>query len=402
MKKIGLLFSILFIFIIYHAWFSFGVSSSGDSGYYYPSVFNERINFLYAWMPERGNGMGGIYYPLLWSGLGVALPLFLFGQLFDSWSFIEKIAYYYPFLLVGFMSSFFLFQKLFPKNNFSFLSPFIFLTNTYILMVIGGGQLLIGLSYAISPFIIWKSMHLINKILEKKYSFRKDIFSSVLLGLVFSIQVLLDVRLLYITIFAIILYSLLGLFLHRCYKQSLQLLFFIFLLPLCIVSLLHSFWILPTILTHQNPIQQLNIVSSTQTVQFLSFATLENTLGFLHPNWYENIFGKVSFMQPIFLLLPIFAYISLLFLDKKNKDNRSYFENIYIIFFALLGLVGAFFAKGSMDPFGSIYLWLFIHFPGFNLFRDPTKWYLLIALSYTVLIPYTIEKIYSVIKESKK
>ena len=68
-----------------------------------------------------------------------------------------------------------------------------------------------------------------------------------------------------------------------------------------------------------------------------------------------------------------------------------------IRFFLILSLLGVFLAKGSNEPFGQIYIWLFEHIPGFVMFRDPTKWYMLIAVSYSVLIPYSIYKIVNII-----
>jgi hypothetical protein len=173
-----------------------------------------------------------------------------------------------------------------------------------------------------------------------------------------------------------------------------------YVLPSIFLSLLHAFWILPTVLVHANINSEFgSVFTSTNAVQYFSFAKFENTLGLLHPNWPENIFGKTYFMRPEFLLLPILAFGSLLFikpLEKLREQNRS------ILFFVLLGLVGIFLAKGAQDPFGGVYLWMFDHVPGFVMFRDPTKWYLLIALSYSVLIPFTLSKIYGWLQTKTK
>src|SRR6185503_16152979 len=56
---------------------------------------------------------------------------------------------------------------------------------------------------------------------------------------------------------------------------------------------------------------------------------------------------------------------------------------------------GAFLAKGANDPFGGVYIWMFEHIPGFIMFRDPTKWYVLIAFAYAVLIPFSIWRIHN-------
>ncbi|EKD86147.1 MAG: hypothetical protein ACD_37C00447G0001, partial [uncultured bacterium] len=115
------------------------------------------------------------------------------------------------------------------------------------------------------------------------------------------------------------------------------------IIPFFITFLLNSYWIIPTLVLRINPLYDLGqIYTSFGAVKFFSFATLENTISLLHPNWPENLFGKVSFMKPEFLIIPILAYSSLLFI--KNIETKI---KKYIIFFAVLGLVGAFLAKGA-------------------------------------------------------
>jgi hypothetical protein len=163
-----------------------------------------------------------------------------------------------------------------------------------------------------------------------------------------------------------------------------------------LTALLHSFWILPALLIHQNAFTQLGGVTPTiDSVTYFSFAKFENAISLLHPNWPENIFGKTYFMKPEFLILPLLAFMSIFFV-KKEKQNKL------ILYFILLGIFGAFLAKGSQDPFGNIYLWMFQHLPGFFLFRDSTKWYTLVAISYAILIPFSIRSVYKFLKNKKK
>ncbi|MDP2637657.1 MAG: hypothetical protein Q8P26_01185, partial [Candidatus Levybacteria bacterium] len=129
-----------------------------------------------------------------------------------------------------------------------------------------------------------------------------------------------------------------------------------------------------------------------------SFAKFEQTISLLHPYWPENIFGKVGFMKPEFLILPVLAYTGLFFINGLKKLR----EKKYILFFFLLGLLGAFLAKGTNGLFGGVYLWLFLHFPGFIMFRDPTKWYALISISYSILMPFTVWKIYEWLRLKSK
>jgi hypothetical protein len=122
--------------------------------------------------------------------------------------------------------------------------------------------------------------------------------------------------------------------------------------------------------------------SGSGNFKFFSFADFSHALSLLHPNWPENIFGKVYFLDPKFLILPLIAFSSLLFVKNKN-----------ILYFALISLFGIFLAKGANPPFGEINSWFFSHVPGMSMFRDPTKWYVLIVLGYSILIPYSLKEI---------
>ncbi len=204
-----------------------------------------------------------------------------------------------------------------------------------------------------------------------------------------------ELRIAYVTLSALVIYFLLNvkrLIIGKDLEEIFVNISYIFIIPFVVSGLLHFFWVLPLLVFHQNPAQQLgSAYNSTEAVKFFSFAKLEDAIGLLHPNWPENIFGKVEFLKSEFLFLPILAFGSLLFIKKEAKEKK------YILFFAILGLLGAFLAKGANEPFGGIYLWLFQNIPGFVMFRDPTKWYTLVAISYSILIPFSIWNIYGIL-----
>lgn len=387
-KYLCLLFSGILLFLIFKAWFFPGLITGGDFVPYFKSMYSNNSIFLYAWDFKGGIGLGGFVAPLLWIYFSIGIPLTILGKVLGfDWTIIERVYYLFPFLIISLFSSLFLFRKIFPKKNIlSLFSCLIFVLNTYILMIISGGQIAgIGMAYAFLPLVF---LSFINAMETSKSSFKL----SLVFGLLLSLQLLFDIRIAYITLIALFIYWLI-LNLEKKNKNYLIKSFsFCFLFAGILSLLLHAFWILPTVIYHQNPLQELGSAYSTiGAVQFFSFAKFENTISLLHPNWPENIFGKVYFMRPEFLLLPILAFASLFFVNK-TKDLRL---KSYVLFFALLALVGAFLAKGANDPFGGIYLWLFGHFPGFMMFRDPTKWYTLIAISYSVLIPFTIWKVFT-------
>lgn len=246
-----------------------------------------------------------------------------------------------------------------------------------------GGQLLVALGYAISPIVLYLFIRLVDR---GKFLLR-DIVSSALL---LSLQIMFDIRMGYITLAAVGLYILYVLIVDKRYLvvEGLSLALSLVVVGI-IVVLMNAIWLLPMMFAHINPLQELGGAFTTKNaVKFFSFAQLENSMSLLHPNWPENLFGKVYFMRFEFVIVPLLSFSSLLFLKKTEAQERR-----YILFFALLGLVGSFLGKGANDPFGSVYQWLFDHVPGFIMFRDPTKWYLMTALSYLVLISFTVKKL---------
>jgi hypothetical protein len=324
-----------------------------------------------AWDPSLNTGLGTSSLSTMWitSYLNVTA---LLGSVGFSWAAIGIFCWLLPIILIAFFSSSILFGYLFPQHKkFLFLAGLIYLINTYFLSLIGGGQLGVAFGYAFFPLVILSAIRLLrNPILS----------NSILVGLISSFQILFDPRLFYISIVTIIFLSP---FIIDSLRISRKNLFFIVIVPILLIFLVHCYWIVPLLFSQKTALPQQ--ISTIDSFKFFSFADFSHALSFLHPNWPENIFGKVYFLQPQFLLIPIFAIAGFLF--KKEIYMKKHYG------FVLLLFLGVFLAKGTNDPFGTINESLFRNVPGMTLFRDSTKFYMLIALSYAFLIPITISKI---------
>lgn len=373
----GILVSI--VFLVFRNWFITSEIIGGDWPYFFPENLREVKLFPPLWTSYRGNGVGGIN-PLLNLYLFQAVLVVPFVQWFGlSWNTVYKFGWFGLFLFLSVVSSRRLIRILFRTllNLWrEVLGITIFLTNTYVLMLVGGGQLGVALAYSVAPLVLAQFMELI-----KSGNFKRSIIA----GLVLTVQAMFDPRIAYITMVGVGLY-----YIFNLKAQNLKLLFInlflVFGMPSLVTLGLHAFWILPLVKSGFGLEGLGGVLAGTGMAKFLSFASFSNTISLLHPNWPENIFGKTYFMRPGFLLVPLLAYSSLLFVNnQKSRKN--------ILFFSLLALLGAFLAKGANPPFGGIYLWLFRHVPGFVLFRDPTKFYLLVVLPYSVLIPYALCKL---------
>lgn len=345
-----------------------------------------------AWDATLNTGVGQSAIGTLWitGFLHVTAFFHYFGF---SWNLILLFSWILPAIIFGFLGAYHLFSYLFQtKRLYRTLAGIIYLCNIYFLLLLFGGQLGVILAYALTPFVV---LYFIKLLKEQTF------FGSVLFSLVLSLQVLFDPRFVYIALIILGGYFLWEGFLR---KINLRLLFFIVFIPGLIVLLLHNYWIVPLLVYKAPALPQ--SFDSTSGFRFFSFAIFSNALGLLHPNWPDNIFGKVSFMKPEFLVLPMLAYASLLFINvkRKTKNVKQQFNstNKTILFFALLGLIGAFLAKGAQDPFGSINIFLFEYVQGMQMFRDPTKFYTIIAVAYSILIPYSLFQISKILSAKCK
>ena len=334
--------------------------ASGDLDFFW----KEQLRVL-SWLPQvfrPDQGYGTSSLLSLWLDYPFRLILKILSILGLSWFIIEKLLWFAVFALAMYASY---------RLTKSFLGVVIYTSNTYFLLLFSGGQLGMALAYGFAPLVLRKFMETIDD--SKLFRFRRAIIN----GLLFALLVVFDLRIAYLIIGASMLYLLLKRKLFQFYS---------FGISLFAASCLHLFWILPTIVTRTGPASLGQDFVNTSMLKFLSVADFSHAISLLHPNWPENLFGKVYFLQPEFLVLPILSFASLFFLKSKNSNKQ------YFIFFALISLAGAFFAKGVNEPAGSLFQWMFIHVPGFVMFRDPTKFYLYTTLGYAVLIPIFLSR----------
>lgn len=360
---------LLFVILFYYPFFSTKTIVAHD----WPLLFRESRDFFpfwsLAWDYMGNGGIGGSALKTMWIDLYANFVYFISNKLDIPWWISQRIFWLLPFISISLFSSYSL-SKIFIKDDlFRGLSSIIYTFNTYILLIVGGGQFGIAFSYALAPLVL---VGLIK--LNEKTNIKNLIIASLLSGLVIA----LDPRIALLTFGIGIIWILF--FIKNINLKKLIYLFVNFLIAVFI----NAYWILPAfiLIFSGYTASSINSYSSLAGVKFLSFATLENSFSFLHPNWPENIFGKIYFQRPEFIIFPVIAFSSIIFKVKKE-----------ILFFTFIGLIGIFLGKGASDPFGNVYLFLFEYLPGFSLFRDSTKFYLLISISFSILIPYSLNLI---------
>lgn len=354
-----------FLLYIYGPVILNNVTSAGDLPYYF-SGYIKSLALPTLWNPHWPTGLGGNQSIILPLKLYIQLPMLLFTGLGLPWELVQKVFLILAFILLSIGSGYY-----FTKSA---IGSLIYCTNTWILLVFSGGQIGVALAYAVAPLVLKIGIDCLKFL---------NFSNSLTAGLALSVLYLFDQRIGLLISVVLTLYVLLVM-LFDSFKNYRSFIFTI-MIPHAVLLPLHAFWILPLIFSGKEANYISEAAPKVTDATFFSFATLSNSLSLLHPNWPDNVFGKVGFMKPEFLVLPIIAYAFLLL-----RNSKSEARNTKLLFFSFLGLLGAFLAKGVNEPFGAIFLWLFQTIPGFNLFRDPTKFYVLISISYALIIPVVI------------
>lgn len=344
--------------------------ASGDAPFYFSEQLKNVSLFpnTFLW----GYNFGVTLIPRLWIDYPFQLLTSLLFRIGFQWFFIDKI-WWIAIAFLSFYSSFRFAESFIGRSRLRVLSALIYTTNTYALLLFDGGQVGVALAYAFFPLVlkIWFSLF------DKKQKI-EGLRSVVIGSVAFALLLAADLRIFYLSLVSLSFYCL---FLISC-KRLRIIPEFIFA-PV-ITILIHLYWLIPFLGFRSSLAHYQDMYGNFQSLSFFSIANFTHAISLLHPNWPENLFGRVYFFRPEFLIIPFFAFG---FLAIRKKVSR---EALFLAVFAFLGI---FFAKGTQEPFEIIYELFFRYIPGFSLFRDPTKWYFLIAVSYAVLVPITVSAV---------
>ncbi len=367
--KFPVIILLLLLFAIYWQWFLPGPKVANDFPIVSESLLKSSINFPYAWLENGAEGLGEYSIFFLWSW-----PLsFISGILANaglSFVIFERVLFLIPFLLIGSIGIWKFCGSIKLTNAAKFISSFFYLTSTYILLVIDGGQLSIALTYAWFPIAF----------LTVEKSIKGGFNKKILAGLAVSILGFLDFRFIYVLFLLGIASFFYQLFLDfkRKYSWYLDWICSGIIISTVLIGL-NAYWLLPLF---KAPLSSGTYAFFTQT-SFLSFMNLGHSILLLAPHWFKNIFGNITALRPEFIFIPILVFLAPILRPKNPVVGFWFFIAIFSIFLT----------KGATDPLSGIYLWLFSHIPGFSLFRDSTKFFFLEALSYSILLGITTDEI---------
>ncbi len=333
----------------------------GDAPYFYTEALNSLLTEPYLWT-VRNASFGGINTFLSLSPL-----IMLFGVIHKLTNFgsneILKIIFYFPAIFFSFIGPWYLAKyKKYPLIV-QFFSSLIYGLNTYILLVIDGGQVGIALAYGLFPIAILSLFQYINK---------KSVSSAVAALFVSTFILIADVRIGIIALAVTIIWT--------------KLKNILLLIPLFLVLLgLNLYWILPIV----------NVgFSSISGIPALKLTSLLNAITLYQPHWPGNQFGKISYPPFYFVFIPLLIVLPLLVKSARIKYSLYPMYAIFIIF--------SFLVKGETAPAGAVYALFLRYIPFAGSFRDSTKFFAPLLLTASILIGISVSLVIKNLKKRKR
>ena len=364
-------FILIFVLLafVYWKWWTPGPRVANDFPIVTIASLQEQFDLPRIWSAKGAEGLGEYTVFTLWSW-PMNVSSAMLANLGVGFEIQERLLFLIPIILIGSLTVWNLLSRYKLSTNSKFVSTLFYLANTYVILLIDGGQLSIALAYVWFP----ASFAAIEKSVEEGLD--KKIFA----GLSIWVLGLLDIRF----VFVLLILCILRFFFEFVFFERSKIITRTFswlksgVVIFVIFVLLNAYWLIPL---SRVPISSQTFASLTEASN-LDFAKLKHALLLLSPHWHKNVFGRVTPLLPEFILIPVLAFLAPVLRKKKS-----------VVFWFLVALVGIFLVKGSNPPLSGIYPWLFTHIPGFFLFRDPTKFFFLVALSYSVLIGITVDEL---------
>ncbi len=352
MSKINLLY-ILTALIIFNGFISLDPRFANDLPSSSLSSLREGLNLPQTWNDRGGLGLGAYSISTLW-GWPQDLLYSVGSTLGLDFGILQRVIGIFMPITLGWWGVY--------KLSGHKASSLFYVTTSYFLLLIDGGQLGLAMAYGILPICFFTYLQAVSDFTKK------NVLNFVFWSIALSVS---DIRIIYMLLLLIVVDFILS-------PSSFYRRFVIGLSSLIFMIGFHSYWLLPAIMTRLPTLP--TGYSETGQISFLSFATLGHSLFLQQPHWYKNVFGDVSSISVFFLIIPVLVF----FARVVNRSDRK------IRFWLVIALVGTFLVKGSNPPLADFYSWVFNAVPGFQIFRDPVKFMFITSMAYAVLVGSTV------------
>lgn len=360
--------AILLNIAVFHVWFSFSVFQHADWNYSYAATLRQLL-FPTTW-GIASDGFGT--FDLTFWRLPIYFLYGIFGLLGFNSTIPDFFLVFFPIIFLTPLFGFLLVRRVTHSNTAGFIGALLISFNTYSLAILTQGHELINVAMA----FCLGSLYFFDRGLEDS-----SIVNFILSALFLTISDFYDLRISYITLLILFLF-----FIYRAtnaYSLSdIYNLFWRICLPFTLFLLLNFYWFLPQFLAgslFNNPVLDRNLFGN-------NFWNLSASLSLFHPFWTGTYIKWFSLQSTpaYFYIIPLLCFMPFTF----RRKSDYYVRNKKLALFGVIALIGVFLSKQVDVPLPSVYPWLYGHLPGFNAFREATKFYFLIIIGYAMLLGF--------------
>jgi tetratricopeptide (TPR) repeat protein len=346
--------------LVRHAWITTLPLSSGDWHWF----DRQRIAGFFPWPSiwDSSLGLGGENRFLEAFRFPVYALSGLLAQLGAGWSFIEKALYVLPYAVLLPVAGWLLAREIMGRTRWALMAPLILLGSTYF-MINGDSEPPLALAEAITFLSLLTFLRAMR---------RRSIAWAATTGLLIAVTAAYDIRPAYLGVVLMAMYFVV-LALAEPGWRLLARRALLGLGGLAVFAGTQAFWLLPLLTYHGAtgfPIPQ---------APNFTILTLGHGLSGTSTFWTggEPALLVQAPLNPIFMILPLLALTPLV--ARRVRPE--------VVWLSLAALLFAFFAKTDTAPLGGLYDWMYRHIPGWNLFREGSKFLYPVTLAYAILIP---------------
>ena len=387
---------VVILLLVYRGLLNTGTITYGDWGYNPASMLRHYLTVPFTWEPVYNLGQ-----PYLSTMYWLIPQMFLYGLLTTigvPFSISERLIWIFPCILLGVFGTYYLGKTLFHERKAALVTTAGFILSTYFLRISTHGLFNLAASFAMTPLVC---------ALFIRANRERGLRYPVLAGLVLWLQGTFDMRFCYLTVLLVLSgWVVLAVGNLRHSRQGLRDIARrsgYVALALAIFAGANMFWLLANV---KGPGFRLPLnYGQSWWISDLSFGQIIHGLTMHEPVWPPLTWlgltrhGAQS-VNPFFALVPIICFTAVLVAIRGIRRNPGRAR------IALAGssivLAGVFLQKGQNAPFGGIFVFLFNHLPGFNMFRDPNKLFLYVILGFSVLFGLATVIVSSWLKERLK
>lgn len=307
------------------------------------------------------------------------LPQYIWGML-GSFAVGERLLYMIPIAILSLISPYFLVRNFISNKLIAVLSALMYAFSTYLLMR-SSAHLPIAFVISLAPLVLFTFIRFIKNM---------NITHGIQFLLFFTISCIYELRITFILSIVLMVYFIIFVEWKKLNNSK-----WLILCLFGIFILLNLFWILPTPFLG-NAISE----KASRGLWGDSFFSLTRAISFSDYNWTGGELATNLAPRSIKLhvwIVPIISIIGMI----SFKWHKNISDKKNIIFFSILAVGGILLTKQSDSPLPSLYGWLYSNLPGFSLFREASKYNLIVGLGYLGLFAYGLDFIYRYVKKLK-